>query len=185
MPWLSAGSAGYPQVMIGLRGLARTLIAGTFVAGGLAAWRRSATLAADAEGVTEPIARALDGAATSEQLVKANAAVQVTAGGLFAVGVAPRVMAIVLGASLVPTTLATHRFWEVEDPTERRAQQLRFLEKAAVLGGLAFAALDTGGRPSVFWSGRRFAADVGSSIGDTLSSTTSSVGDLLPEVGRP
>ncbi len=166
--------------MIGPRGLARTLIAGTFVAGGLAAWKKSAKLAEDAEGVTEPIARALDGTATGEQLVKANATVQIAAGGLFAVGVAPRVMAIVLGASLVPTTLATHRFWEADDPEERRAEQLRFLEKAAVLGGLAFAAIDTGGRPSVFWSGRRLVADAGSSIGDTLSSTTATVADLLP-----
>jgi uncharacterized membrane protein YphA (DoxX/SURF4 family) len=168
--------------MIGIRGLARTLIAGTFVAGGLAAWRRSATLAADAEGVIEPVERALDGAASTEQLVKANAAVQVAAGGLFAIGVAPRVMAIVLGASLVPTTLASHRFWDTDHAEERRAEQLRFVKNAAVLGGLVFAALDTGGRPSVFWSGRRLVADVGSTIGDTLSSTTQSVADLLPDV---
>ena len=35
---------------------------------------------------------------------------------------------------------------------------LQFAKNAALLGGLLAAALDTGGRPSVFWSGRRAAA---------------------------
>lgn len=162
--------------MIGLRGLARTLIAGSFIAGGLAAWRRSAELVGPAEDVTEPIERALDGAASTEQLVKANAAVQVAAGGLFALGVLPRAMAVVLGASLVPSTLANHRFWDADDLAERNEQQQQFLKHAAVLGGLVFAALDTGGRPSIVWRGRRLAGEVG----ESLAATRTSVADTLP-----
>jgi hypothetical protein len=30
---------------------------------------------------------------------------------------------------------------------------------AALVGGMIFAAVDTGGRPSIFWSGRRAAED--------------------------
>jgi uncharacterized membrane protein YphA (DoxX/SURF4 family) len=85
-------------------------------------------------------------------------------------------MALVLGASLVPTTLAGHAFWDVEDPAERQAQTLQFLKNASMLGGLVFAALDTGGRPSVFWRGRQLAGELGSSI----SATTSSISDSLP-----
>ena len=162
--------------MIGTRGLARTLIAGTFVAGGVAAWKRSEKLAPAAEDVVAPVESVFGRAVDSGQLVKANAAVQVVAGGLFALGIAPRPMALVLGASLVPTTLAGHAFWDVEDPAERQAQTLQFLKNASMLGGLVFAALDTGGRPSVFWRGRQLAGELGSSI----SATTSSISDRLP-----
>ncbi len=151
--------------MIGLRGLARTLLAGIFVVGGVSAWKRSSKLAVPAAKVVEPVQDALPNSPTAEQLVRVNAAVQVTAGGLFALGIAPRVMAIVLGGSLVPTTLAGHRFWEMEDAADKAQQQIQVLKNAAVIGGLVFAALDTGGRPSIFWSGRRAAEG----LADTLT----------------
>ena len=123
--------------MIGTRGLARTLIAGTFVAGGVAAWKRSAKLAPAAEDVVAPVESALGRAVDTEPFVKANAAVQVVAGGLFALGVAPRPMALVLGASLVPTTIAGHAFWDVDDPapTEPEVTLEYADEKLAGAGG--------------------------------------------------
>jgi uncharacterized membrane protein YphA (DoxX/SURF4 family) len=48
----------------------------------------------------------------------------------------PRVAALVLAGSLVPTTLAGHRFWEEDDPKTRAAQQLQFLKNTSMLGGL-------------------------------------------------
>jgi uncharacterized membrane protein YphA (DoxX/SURF4 family) len=161
--------------MIGLRGLARTLLASIFVIGGISAWRRSSGLAGHATKVVDPMQDSLPGSPSAEQLVKVNAGVQVVAGGLFAVGVAPRVMALVLGGSLVPTTLAGHRFWEVDDAVDRGQQQIQFLKNAALVGGLIFAALDTGGRPSVFWSGRRAAEGAVA----TVTATTQSVLDSL------
>ena len=168
--------SGYTWGMIGLRGLARTLLAGTFVLGGLSAWKRSSTLAVPAAKVVGPIQDGLPGSPTAEQLVKINAGVQVVAGGLFALGVAPRVMAVVLGGSLVPTTLAGHRFWEMEDDADKAQQRVHFVKNAALIGGLIFAALDTGGRPSVFWSGRRAFGG----LADTVSSTGHSLADRLP-----
>jgi uncharacterized membrane protein YphA (DoxX/SURF4 family) len=162
--------------MIGLRGLARTLLASVFVVGGVSAWKRSQALADSAAAIVDPVQDSLPGSPSAEQLVKVNAGVQVVAGGLFALGVAPRVMAIVLGASVVPTTLAGHRFWELDDPADRAQQQIQFLKNAALLGGLVFAALDTGGRPSVFWRGRQLVGD----LGDTISSRAASVADSLP-----
>ena len=162
--------------MIGTRGLARTLIAGTFVAGGVAAWKRSAELAPAAQDVVAPVESALGRAVDTEEFAKVNAALQVAAGGLFALGIAPRPMALLLGASLVPTTFVGHAFWDADGQSERQAQQLQFLKNAAILGGLVFAALDTGGRPSVFWRGRQLAGELGSSI----SATTSSISDSLP-----
>ena len=141
--------AGYAITMIGLRGLARTLLASIFVFGGISGWKRSSKLAAPAAKVVEPVRDSIPGSLSVEQLVKVNAGVQVVAGGLFAVGVSPRVMAIVLGGSLVPTTLAGHRFWEMDDEADKAQHQIQFVKNAALIGGLIFAALDTGGRPSI------------------------------------
>jgi uncharacterized membrane protein YphA (DoxX/SURF4 family) len=152
--------------MIGLRGLARTLLAGIFVYGGANAWKRSSKLAGPAAKVVEPVQDTLATSASVEQLVRVNAGTQVVAGGLFALGVAPRLMAAVLAGSLVPTTLAGHRFWEMDDAAEKAQHQTQFLKNAALAGGLIFAALDTGGRPSVFWSGRRAAEG----LADTIAS---------------
>jgi len=143
------------------------------VFGGISAWKRSSKLATPAAKVVDPVRDAIPGSLSAEQLVKVNAGVQVAAGGLFAVGVSPRVMAIVLGGSLVPTTLAGHRFWEMDDAAERAQQQIQFVKNAALIGGLIFAALDTGGRPSIFWSGRKAAEGAAA----TVASTTQSVLD--------
>ena len=82
------------------------------------------------------------------QLVRANAAAQVIAGSLLAVGRLPRLSAAVLAASLVPTTVAGHRFWEMDDPKQIVQQRTHFLKNSAILGGLmAFATRRTRREP--------------------------------------
>lgn len=89
-----------------------------------------------------------------EVLTQVNGAVMVGAGLLLAVGKLPRLSAAALAATIVPTTLAGHRFWEVDDPEERSAQQIHFFKNLALLGGLALASQDTAGKPSVAWRTR-------------------------------
>lgn len=156
--------------MIGLRGLARALLAGIFVFGGVGTWKRADQVAAKAAKVTDPIQDLLPGAPSTEQFVKVNSGVQVVAAALFAIGFAPRVMALVLGGTLVPTTLAGHRFWEADDADVRRQQQLQVLKNAGLIGGLIFAALDTGGRPSIFWSGRKLAGRAADAVTGAVDS---------------
>lgn len=148
--------------------------------GGLTAWKRSKALAETAEPVADQIESRLQVGLTSEQVVRANAAVQVVGGGLFALGVWPRALALVLGASLVPTTIAGHPFWDADDAEERNAQRIQFLKNAGLLGGLIFAALDTGGRPSVFWSGRKAIGDAADAVSSTVSSTGQALTDRIP-----
>jgi putative oxidoreductase len=74
--------------------------------------------------------------------VRANAAVMMAAGGLLMLGKAPRLSALALAGSLVPTTLAGHSYWEVEDPATRKIQRIQFHKNLAMIGGLLFAALD-------------------------------------------
>jgi putative oxidoreductase len=77
-----------------------------------------------------------------ELVVRANAAVQVLAGALLAAGRLPRLSALALAGSLIPTTLAGHSYWKVEDPDARKLQRIQFHKNLAMIGGLLFAVLD-------------------------------------------
>jgi uncharacterized membrane protein YphA (DoxX/SURF4 family) len=74
-------------------------------------------------------------------LVRANAALMVGAGALLGLGKFPRLAATALAASLVPTTLAGHRFWTVEEPQPRAQQVIHVNKNMAMLGGLLLYAL--------------------------------------------
>ena len=74
--------------------------------------------------------------------MRANAAVQLAAGTLLALGRLPRLSALALAGSLAPTTAAGHPFWTVEDPAKRAQQRIQFNKNLAVLGGLLLAAAD-------------------------------------------
>lgn len=78
-----------------------------------------------------------------ELLVKANGLTQSVAGGLLALGVKPRLMALTIAATLIPTTIAGHGFWRMEDGPARTGQRVQFRKNAAMLGGLLFCVLDS------------------------------------------
>jgi len=141
-----------------------------FVYGGQDSFRHGDAKAERADTVVGPITSAtgLDAA----QLVKINGAVQVVAGAALAFGVFPRPAAAVLAVSLVPTTLAGHRFWEERGPA-RNAQTIQFLKNAAMLGGLVLAATSTGGRPSVPWRAKR-------ALRQVVEGSAEKLGELRP-----
>ena len=134
-----------------VRRLARPLLSAVFIAGGIDSLRSPASKAAAAEDVAPSIAAHIPGIPEddTEQLVKINAAVQVGAGTLLAMGKVPRLSAFALALSLVPTTAAGHRFWEEADPGARATQQIHFLKNVSLLGGLLIAAVDLEGRPGL------------------------------------
>ncbi len=80
--------------------------------------------------------------ADDTRLVQANAAVQVAGGAMLALGRMPRLSALALAASLVPTTAAAHLYWTIEDPAARQQQKIQFWKNSAMLGGLLMVALD-------------------------------------------
>ena len=139
------------------RAIARPLLAAVFVSSGIDTLRSPEARVAKAERLVPKLAGSLPLPDDTEQLVKANAGVQVGAGVLLALGWLPRLAAAALAASLVPTTLAGHPFWEEEDPAARAQQQTQFLKNAGLLGGLVLAMVDTEGRPSIGWRTRRAA----------------------------
>lgn len=78
----------------------------------------------------------------NEAMVRASGLAQAAAGTLLAGGIMPRVMATAILATMVPTTLAGHAYWRLDDPAARGGQQVQFRKNMALLGGLLFCAID-------------------------------------------
>ena len=166
------------------RRIARPMMAAMFVSGGMDQIKRPQTKVAQAEKVAEPIGHALHLPEDPATLVRINGAVQVGAASMLAMGKFPRVSAAALAASLVPTTLAGHRFWEEHEPGRRKVQRVAFLKNLSMLGGLVLAATDTEGRPSLGWRARRATTKVSRSVGRRSQRTTAKLGHALHEVEK-
>lgn len=149
------------------RMIARPMLASMFVVGGVNALKNAPKLAPKAQEVTDRVVPMVHKAAPAlpipqdpVTLVRLNAAVQVGAAAALATGRAPRLASATLAASLVPTTVAGHRFWAESDPAQKTAQRLQFFKNVSMLGGLLLASVDTDGKPGVAWRTRRAARDV-------------------------
>ncbi len=121
--------------------VASPFIASIFIVGGLDAALDPEGKVKKAEAVTHPIARRVTVLPDdTETLVRLNGATQVAAGTMLSFGIWRRLAATVLVGSLVPTTLAGHRFWEELDEDARKAQMLQFAKNLGLLGGLLLIA---------------------------------------------
>ncbi len=145
-----------------VRRIARPLLAATFIYGGIDTLRNPGAKVPGARPVVEKVTAQADKqlpvhvSHDVEQWVKIDAGVKVGAGALFALGRFPRLSSLLLAGSIVPTTLAGHRFWEA-DGAAKKGQLIHFLKNLGLLGGLLLAAVDTEGRPSVGYRARRAA----------------------------
>ena len=138
-----------------LRALARPMLASIFIIQGYDTLRRPERVAPRAEKVVGPLKERVDALPDdTEQLIRINGGIQLVAGSLLAIGRFPRLSALALAATLVPTTLAGHPYWEAKDDQERAQQRIHFLKNLTMLGGLLIAAADTEGKPSLAWQSR-------------------------------
>ncbi|HEX4248240.1 MAG TPA: DoxX family membrane protein [Pseudonocardia sp.] len=175
-----------------LRRVARPLLAGIFITGGIAQLRDPEGHAKAAHPVLDQVAGLVpvEQPPSSVTLVRVDGGVKVGAGVLLALGKAPRLAATALAATLVPTTLAGHRFWEEENPELRSQQQIHFVKNLGLLGGLMLAAADTEGKPSLAWRARRAGRTSAATaellhqdITDGLSSLTDRAGEVAGRAG--
>ena len=152
---LEESRGGQLSGMAVLRAVARPMLASIFIVQGYNTMRHPDRVVKKADPVVRPIAERVSFVPDdTEQAVRLNGAVQLTAGVLLAIGWLPRLSALVIAGTLVPTTAAGHRFWESEDEQERAQQRIHFLKNLGLFGGLLIAAADTGGRPSLAWRSR-------------------------------
>ena len=104
----------------------------------------------------------------AETVAKVNAAVQIGGGLLLATGKFPRIASIALAASVVPGSLGGNAFWNQSDPQRKSEERKAFITDISLLGGLIIAAVDTEGRPSLGWRGRRAAHKVSEAVSAAL-----------------
>ncbi len=141
-----------------LRAFARPMLASIFILQGYDTLRRPERVASAAEPVVQALAERVPAVpAKTEQAVRINGAVQLVAGSLLALGRFPRLSALAIATTLVPTTLAGHRFWEDDEEKDQAQQRIHFLKNLSMFGGLLIAAADTEGSPSIAWRTRHAA----------------------------
>ncbi len=115
-----------------LKFVGRAALASIFIQGGLSAAQHPQQRARMVEraGLPEP-----------ELLTQLNGGLMVVSGALMTLGVLPRTSALALLASMVPTTIVGHPFWQLEG-AERQAQLLHFSKNVAMMGGLLLVVAD-------------------------------------------
>lgn len=148
--------------------LARPMLASMFITGGVSALRNVRGAAERAKPVTDKLVPLAQQAAPGlpipqdpETLVRINAGVQVAAGLALATGRAPRLSSLALAATLLPTTVAGHPFWQESDPGDKANQKIHFFKNLSMLGGLILAGVDTEGRPGLAWRAKHTASGLG------------------------
>src|SRR6266540_4799038 len=125
--------------MTPIRTAARVMLAGIFISGGAKALVDPDRLVKVAEPITDRVgpmlAKVHEKAPTDARtLVQLNGAVQLV-GGLLLPTRLHRFAALALIGSVIPTTVAGHRFWEHEDLASRQQQQVQFMKNLGLLGG--------------------------------------------------
>lgn len=154
-----------------IRRLARPMLASVFVIDGIETLRDPHAHIADAAPLVDKAAplvekgeQALNDRVTptvpplpkdTETLVKALAGVKIGAGVLFAMGKAPRLSALALVASHLPSTVSRHAFWTESDPVARSRKTTGLATDVSLLGALILASVDTAGQPGLTWRARK------------------------------
>jgi uncharacterized membrane protein YphA (DoxX/SURF4 family)/gas vesicle protein len=172
-----------------IRRIARPLLSAAFIGQGVETLRNPAV----SLEATEPTVAALRQLpepygdkvpSNPETAARINAAVQVAGGVLLATGKSPRIASAALAFTVIPGSLGGHLFWTESDP-QRKAQKRRdLLTDLSLLGGLIIAAVDTEGRPSLGWRGRRAAGRLSDAVTSALPLTGSDDSVFDSELGE-
>lgn len=157
-----------------IRRVARPMLATTFIARGVESLRSPKPAADAAQPALDGLSKLPDPVGTNvptdaETVAKVTAGVQIGAGLLLASGKLPRVASAALALSVVPGGLGSHAFWNESDPERKAAERRAFLADVSLIGGLIIASVDTEGKPSLGWRGRRAARKVSESVGGAVS----------------
>lgn len=116
-----------------LKTLGHVLLSGIFILGGADAFAKPG-------GRVNTVAKA--GIAEPHSAVVLNGAVMVVGGTALALGFFPKLAAIVLLGSLIPTTLVGHAFWKETDAAGLKNQRTQFLKNLGLIGALILVLLE-------------------------------------------
>jgi uncharacterized membrane protein YphA (DoxX/SURF4 family) len=166
-----------------IRRIARPMLSATFISRGVEALRSPKPAADAARPTLEGLSKLPDPVGTNvpanaETVARINAAVQIGGGLLLATGKLPRVASAALALSVVPGSLGGHSFWSETDPQRKAEERRAFLTDISLIGGLIIAAVDTEGKPSLGWRGRRAAGKLSGAVATALPIGAASGGAL-------
>ncbi|MCW2628088.1 DoxX family protein [Mycobacterium sp.] len=152
-----------------IRRIARPMLSAAFISRGVDALRSPKPAAEAARPALEGLSKLPDPVGTNvpsnaETVARVNAAVQIGGGLLLASGKLPRVASAALALTVVPGSLGGHMFWRESDPQRKADERRAFLTDVSLIGGLIIAAVDTEGKPSLGWRGRRAAHKVSEAV---------------------
>lgn len=145
-----------------IRRIARPLLSVAFIGQGVDALRNPKPAADAARPALDGMRHLPDPIGTNvptdaENFARINAAVQIGGGLLLATGKMPRLASAALAFTVIPGSLGGHMFWTESDPQRKADERRAFMTDVSLLGGLIIAAVDTEGKPSLGWRGRRAA----------------------------
>src|SRR5215218_3917698 len=166
-----------------IRRIARPMLSAIFVARGVDALRSPKPAADAARPTLEGLSKLPDpvGAnvpSDAETVARVNAAVQIGGGLLLASGKLPRLASAALAFTVVPGSLGAHTFWSESDPQRKAGERRAFFTDVSLIGGLIIAAVDTEGKPSLGWRGRRAARKVSDRVASALPAGAAAGGGL-------
>jgi uncharacterized membrane protein YphA (DoxX/SURF4 family)/vacuolar-type H+-ATPase subunit H len=172
-----------------VRRVARPLLSAVFIGQGVEALREPDRAAETARPTAEGLQKLPPSAASKVPkdpmtLARVTAGVQIGGGLLLATGRLPRLASAALAATVVPGSLGGHLFWTETDPQRKTQQRREFLTDLSLLGGLMIASVDTEGKPSLGWRGRRAAKRASEAVAAALPVGATSSGALLDTVGE-
>ncbi|MFI9509532.1 DoxX family protein [Nocardia sp. NPDC052566] len=178
--------------MVVLRRMARPLLAAAFVVDGTDTLLHPEPRVKAADSLVrrgrQVLPDQVGGRLTADPatVVRINATTQVAGGVLLALGKAPRFAALMLAATVIPSTVTEQDFWSEPDPDKRAAKRAAFLKDVSLLGGLMIAGADTAGKPSLGWRGRRAAEHAAAAMSAVLpiGTSDSAVGETLRRHAR-
>jgi uncharacterized membrane protein YphA (DoxX/SURF4 family) len=167
-----------------IRRIARPMLAATFITRGVEALRSPKPAADAARQTLEGLSKLPDPVGpnvptNAETVAKVTAGVQVGAGLLLAAGRLPRLSSAALAVSVVPGSLGGHAFWKETDPSRKAAERKALFADVGLIGGLIIASVDTEGKPSLGWRGRRAARKVSETVSGVLPNGYDSGGALI------
>jgi uncharacterized membrane protein YphA (DoxX/SURF4 family) len=152
-----------------IRRIARPMLSAAFIGRGIDALRSPKPAADAARPTLEGLSKLPDPVGTNvpsnaETVARINAMVQIGGGLLLATGKLPRLASVALAISVVPGSLGGHTFWSETDPQRKADERRAFLTDVSLIGGLIIAAVDTEGKPSLGWRGRRAAHSLSEAV---------------------
>ena len=159
------------------------MLSAVFISRGVEALRSPKPSAQSTQNTLDGLSKLPDPVSTNlpsdaETVARINAAVQIGGGLLLATGKLPRVASAALALTVVPGSLGGHNFWNQTDPQRKAEERRAFVTDISLIGGLIIAAVDTEGKPSLGWRGRRAARKAADAVTAALPVGAAAGGSL-------